>query len=189
MTVSRVNGTVSFPCRFMLVAAMNPCPCGYYGHPTRPCTCSESAVARYLGRGLRAAARPHRPAHRGAAGRASRPSRPARRRRKAPPSVKARVDAARAIQSWSASRNTGGRLQRADPAGAAAGGLPHRRPTADAAARKTPLKNSGFPRAPTTACSRSRARSPTSTTRRDIAARHAAEAVRYRTLDRKYWTR
>ncbi|HIS69857.1 MAG TPA: YifB family Mg chelatase-like AAA ATPase [Candidatus Gallacutalibacter stercoravium] len=50
VTISRVNGTLSYPCSFMLVAAMNPCPCGYFGHPTRPCTCSPGAVARYLAR-------------------------------------------------------------------------------------------------------------------------------------------
>ena len=50
VTISRVGGNASYPCRFMLVAAMNPCPCGYFGHPTRPCTCSPRAVDRYLGR-------------------------------------------------------------------------------------------------------------------------------------------
>ena len=50
MTVSRVSGTVTFPCSFMTVAAMNPCRCGYRGHPTRPCTCSDAAAARYLSR-------------------------------------------------------------------------------------------------------------------------------------------
>ena len=50
VTVSRVHGTASYPCRFMLVAAMNPCKCGYYGHPTRPCTCSPSAVRQYRSR-------------------------------------------------------------------------------------------------------------------------------------------
>lgn len=48
--VVRTSGSASFPSRFMLVAAMNPCPCGYFGHPTRPCTCSPHAVDRYLER-------------------------------------------------------------------------------------------------------------------------------------------
>ena len=50
VTISRVGGNAAFPCRFMLVAAMNPCPCGYHGHPTRPCTCPPHAVDRYLER-------------------------------------------------------------------------------------------------------------------------------------------
>lgn len=50
VTISRVNASVTYPCSFMLVAAMNPCPCGYYGHPTRECTCSPGAVQRYLSR-------------------------------------------------------------------------------------------------------------------------------------------
>ena len=48
--VVRAIGSASFPSRFMLVAAMNPCPCGYFGHPTRPCTCPPHAVDRYLER-------------------------------------------------------------------------------------------------------------------------------------------
>ena len=48
VTVSRVAGSASFPCEVMLVAAMNPCPCGYYGHPTRQCTCTQYAIDRYL---------------------------------------------------------------------------------------------------------------------------------------------
>jgi magnesium chelatase family protein len=50
VTISRVNGTISYPCTVMLVAAMNPCPCGYFGHPTKPCTCSPNTVSRYLAR-------------------------------------------------------------------------------------------------------------------------------------------
>lgn len=47
VNVSRVSGNLSFPASFMLVAAMNPCPCGYRGHPDRTCTCPETQVARY----------------------------------------------------------------------------------------------------------------------------------------------
>lgn len=50
VTISRVGGTVSYSCSVMFVAAMNPCPCGYFGHPTRRCTCSAHAVSRYLSR-------------------------------------------------------------------------------------------------------------------------------------------
>lgn len=50
VTVSRVHATVSYPCSVMLIAAMNPCPCGFYGHPTRKCTCSQNAINRYLSR-------------------------------------------------------------------------------------------------------------------------------------------
>ncbi len=50
VTISRVSQSLSYPCSIMLVAAMNPCPCGYYGHPTRGCTCSQQAVSRYLGK-------------------------------------------------------------------------------------------------------------------------------------------
>ena len=47
VTISRVTGSVTYPASFMLVAAQNPCPCGYYSHPRKDCTCSASAVARY----------------------------------------------------------------------------------------------------------------------------------------------
>ena len=50
VTISRAGGSVTYPSRVMVVAAMNPCPCGYYGHPTRPCTCSPTAIRKYLGR-------------------------------------------------------------------------------------------------------------------------------------------
>ena len=48
ITISRVSASLSYPCSTMVVCAMNPCPCGYYGHPTRQCTCSPQAVQRYL---------------------------------------------------------------------------------------------------------------------------------------------
>jgi len=47
VTISRAAGTLTFPANFMLVAAMNPCPCGYYGDPTKECTCSPSLVTKY----------------------------------------------------------------------------------------------------------------------------------------------
>lgn len=50
VSISRARITVEYPASFMLVAAMNPCPCGYYNHPTRACTCAPGAVKRYLNR-------------------------------------------------------------------------------------------------------------------------------------------
>lgn len=47
VTVTRASGTVTYPSNLMLVAAMNPCPCGYLGHPTRQCTCTDAARKRY----------------------------------------------------------------------------------------------------------------------------------------------
>ncbi len=50
VTVSRVAGSFTFPSTVLLIAAMNPCKCGYYGHPTRKCTCSPQSVQHYLSR-------------------------------------------------------------------------------------------------------------------------------------------
>ncbi|MBA7644283.1 Competence protein ComM [subsurface metagenome] len=47
VTISRAQGSVTFPSNFMMVAAMNPCPCGYYGDPVKECTCSLSTISRY----------------------------------------------------------------------------------------------------------------------------------------------
>lgn len=47
VTISRAAGSLTFPARFLLLAASNPCPCGYLGHPTRPCVCSASAILKY----------------------------------------------------------------------------------------------------------------------------------------------
>lgn len=48
VTISRVAGSLTYPSEVMLVAAMNPCPCGFFGHPTKQCTCSPAAVRKYL---------------------------------------------------------------------------------------------------------------------------------------------
>lgn len=48
ITISRANASLTYPCSAMIVCAMNPCPCGYRGHPKRECTCPEGAAKRYL---------------------------------------------------------------------------------------------------------------------------------------------
>ena len=48
--ISRAHGTVEFPANFLLISAMNPCPCGYFHHPEKPCTCKPYQVDRYLHR-------------------------------------------------------------------------------------------------------------------------------------------
>ncbi len=50
VVIARAALSVSFPARFSLIAAMNPCPCCYLGHPTRPCTCSEAEIVKYRSR-------------------------------------------------------------------------------------------------------------------------------------------
>ncbi len=48
VTISRAKVSVDFPANFMLIASMNPCPCGYYNHPDKECSCSANVVAKYL---------------------------------------------------------------------------------------------------------------------------------------------
>ncbi len=50
MTISRAKFSIDYPASFMLVASMNPCPCGYYNHPSRDCECPPGAVQKYLAR-------------------------------------------------------------------------------------------------------------------------------------------
>lgn len=50
ITVSRVNGTFTYPANFMFAASMNPCPCGYYGSKDKECTCSSTAISKYMGK-------------------------------------------------------------------------------------------------------------------------------------------
>ena len=50
VTISRVSGSCSYPSRFMLVCAMNPCKCGWYGHPSGRCSCTQRSVEQYLSR-------------------------------------------------------------------------------------------------------------------------------------------
>ena len=50
VTISRVNASLTYPCNFMLVASMNPCPCGYLGSKEKECTCTELAISKYIGK-------------------------------------------------------------------------------------------------------------------------------------------
>ncbi|MEG1870204.1 MAG: ATP-binding protein, partial [Oscillospiraceae bacterium] len=48
ITISRARSRITYPCNIMVIAAMNPCPCGYLGHPTKPCICTKQAANRYF---------------------------------------------------------------------------------------------------------------------------------------------
>lgn len=50
VSIARAHGTYTYPSEFMLIAAMNPCPCGYYNHPKKTCSCSDTVVHKYLNR-------------------------------------------------------------------------------------------------------------------------------------------
>ena len=50
ISISRVNASLTYPCNFMFVASMNPCPCGFYGSKEKECTCSPQAIQRYMGK-------------------------------------------------------------------------------------------------------------------------------------------
>ena len=50
VTISRVNASLTYPCNFMFVASMNPCPCGFYGSKEKECNCTTDAINRYMGK-------------------------------------------------------------------------------------------------------------------------------------------
>lgn len=50
VTISRVNASLTYPCEFMFVASMNPCPCGYYGSPDKECSCNSQTISKYMGK-------------------------------------------------------------------------------------------------------------------------------------------
>lgn len=57
VTISRVNASLTYPCEFMFVASMNPCPCGYYGSDSKECACSPQTISKYMGKVSRAITR------------------------------------------------------------------------------------------------------------------------------------
>ena len=50
VTISRVNASLTYPCNFMFVASMNPCPCGFFGSQEKECTCSPQQISKYIGK-------------------------------------------------------------------------------------------------------------------------------------------
>ncbi len=182
VTISRVSGTLTYPCSMMVIAAMNPCPCGYFGHPTRLCTCSPMKVGRYLSRvsgplldrlDLHIEALPVEFQHISS-------SEPA----ESSAAMKARVNAARKIQE-ERFRGTGITQNAHIPSAR----LHKDCPVTDSGNK---LLENAFNRMGLSARAYDRilkvARTIADLDQSDVIdSRHVAEAVQYRSLDRKYW--
>ncbi len=182
VTISRVSGSLTYPCSIMLIAAMNPCPCGYFGSPNRKCTCSKSKVHQYLSKvsgplldrlDLHIDAMPVEFEHISAGGRAESSA-----------AIKARVNAARRLQNerfagtgiTCNARITPARLHEVCRVTEAGNGM-----------LKTAFERLGLS---------ARAYDRILKVARTIAdlagsevidTGHIAEAIQYRSLDRKYW--
>ena len=182
VTISRVSASLTYPCSFMLVAAMNPCPCGYYGHPTRACTCTAAAATRYMNKvsgplldrvDLHIEVPPVEFAHLSSGEKAESSA-----------AIKARVNAARAVQR---ARFAGTNI--VSNATIPTGKLQEMCPLSDAA--KTMLAGA-FERMGLSARAYDRLLKVARTIA-DLAGSetlevaHVAEAIQYRSLDRKYW--
>lgn len=184
VTISRVSGTLTYPCSVMLVAAMNPCPCGYFGHPSRACTCTANQVTHYLSRvsgplldrmDLHVEIPP-----------VDFDALDSDRRSESSEQIKARVDAARAIQLeryQGTSISCNARIPTS---------MLHTACAMTDAARK--LLKRAFESMGLSARAYDRilkvARTIADLDQSEtINSNHTAEAVQYRTLDRKYWLR
>ena len=182
VTISRVSASLTYPCSFMLVAAMNPCPCGYYGHPTRACTCTAAAATRYMNKvsgplldrvDLHIEVPPVEFAHLSSGEKAESFA-----------AIKARVNTARAVQR---ARFAGTNI--VSNATIPTGKLQEMYPLSDAA--KTMLAGA-FERMGLSARAYDRLLKVARTIA-DLAGSetlevaHVAEAIQYRSLDRKYW--
>jgi magnesium chelatase family protein len=177
VTIARSNTTVSFPAKFMLITAMNPCPCGFHGDPTRECRCTGGIIQRYLGKisgplldridlHIEVAAVPYKELRSNETGTTS-------------AQMVERVEAARAIQNSRGFVNAqlpGQKLRticKLDDAGERTLEMAVRRMSLSARAHDRILKV-----ARTIADMDAAER---------VAAKHIAEAVQYRSLDRNYW--
>jgi magnesium chelatase family protein len=178
VTIARSNMTLSFPANFMLVAAMNPCPCGFHGDPTRECRCTGAIIQRYLGKisgplldridlHIEVPAVPYKELRGNDSGATSE-------------EMRARVGGARALQQRRGFYNShipAGQLRKLcalDDAGERTLEMAVRRMGLSARAHDRILK--------------------VARTMADlggggaVAAKHVAEAVQYRSLDRNYWS-
>lgn len=182
VTISRVSASLTYPCSFMLVAAMNPCPCGYYGHPTRACTCTAAAATRYMNKvsgplldrvDLHIEVPPVEFAHLSSGEKAESSA-----------AIKVRVNAARAVQR---ARFAGTNI--VSNATIPTGKLQEMCPLSDAAKM---MLAGAFERMGLSARAYDRLLKVARTIA-DLAgsetleAAHVAEAIQYRSLDRKYW--
>ena len=182
VTLSRAGVTLTYPCSVMLVAAMNPCPCGYFGHPSRECTCSPAAASRYLARvsgplldriDLHIEVPP-----------VQFDELAARKPGESSAAIRERVNAARAVQQkryagtgiGSNARIPAGKLRTYCPLSGEAQGLLR------AAFERLGLSARGYDRVLKVARTIADLDGGG-----DILPAHVAEAVQYRSLDRKYW--
>ena len=178
VTIARSSMTLCFPASFMLVAAMNPCPCGYYGDPTRECRCTPAIIQRYLGKisgplldridiQIEVPAVPYKELRAGEVAESS-------------ADMLARVERARGIQAARGQTNSRmpARLIRKqcalDETGERTLEMAMRRMSLSARAHDRILK-----------VARTVADLDGSGA---VAAKHVAEAIQYRSLDRNYWT-
>jgi len=178
VSIARANMTLNFPASFMLVAAMNPCPCGFYGDPTRECRCTPAIIQRYLGKisgplidridiQIEVPAVPYKELRAGEVTETS-------------ADMRTRVDRAREIQRTRGATNSRmpSRLIRQQCALDATGER-----TLEMAMKRMSLSARAHDRILKVA--RTIADLDESAS---IAAKHIAEAIQYRSLDRNYWS-